>query len=171
MHGQILRAISNCYLAAIGGDAAQNGDEYASVRVYFFDEVKAELRHIFSDFQPLRSTIYCSTTRCPNLAAAGSLDKHGNSLWIYRYEANSNTMVRIMASDAFQGKVYTISWLCNDYGTNPDFHMLALGGKTGNGSEVKILSFNRLTEEIFITCTEHFGATVYALELGIVQIY
>ena len=109
----------------------------SSIRVYSFDDTTKKLVPLFAALPTdyIYSVDWCCINGVPYLAVAGCPDQYGNSVWIYRYDLETNTMMLVSASNAHQSIVYSVAWLCDGCTTNPNIRNLAIGGDVYDGAE------------------------------------
>lgn len=157
---------SSLILAAAGGYAHRaNPHSHPSLRVYSFNYSTEQLEPIFDD-QPtdyVYSVAWCTINSIPHLAVAGDSNNEKN-VWIYKYNADHNTMDLIASLDNHKTIVYTVAWLCDACSPDKNIRFLAIGGEPQNDVDIQILKWNSETKTLSSINSAPFGATVYALD-------
>lgn len=155
-------------LIAVGGYKGSLPTELssASLRIYSFNEATQQLTKFYAALPTdyVYSVDWCCINGIPYLTIAGCPDQYGNSVWIYKYDPYTNTMMFVKASNAQRSIIYSVKWLCTDCTTNPNIRNLAIGGEAYNGAEIRILQFDSSLETITQIGSAPFGATIFSLD-------
>lgn len=154
-------------LAAIGGyKSTTRSCTSVSIRVYILNNITQKLELLFTDLPTdyVFSVTWCCINGTPYLAVAGCPNQLGQTVWIYRYNSEYNTIEFVTSSSIHQNTIYSIAWLTDQCTSNPDIRNLAVSGEPFNGVDIQILQLNALNGTLSSLGSTSFGAPVYSLD-------